>query len=253
MKFRLLIFILFVCKLGYAQSEKLEDYKIANINNVIKLFKQKNIDSITTIISFPLNREYPIPSIKNIKEFKPRFHEVFDEILVAKISNSKTKQWSEVGLRGIMLDNGTVWIDSYEGKIIAINYQSSIEKKLKIDLINKEKENLHISLKLFERPTYKIKTKNYLIRIDELSNYKYRYASWKISEKESSKPDLILNNGELEFQGSGGNHVIKFVNGNFNYKIYRNILGADDTPDIKLEFEKDGKIIFTEGGKLITK
>lgn len=253
MKFRLLILILFVFKLGYSQSEKLDEYKVANINNVIELFKQNNVDSISTIVSFPLNREYPIPSIKNAKEFKSRFHEVFDEILVEKIANSTTEQWSEMGWRGIMLENGTVWIDSYKGKIIAINYQSDFEKKLKNDLITKEKESLHTSLKLFESPTYKIKTRNYLIRIDELSNNKYRYASWKISEKESSKPDIILNNGEKEFHGSGGNHVISFANGNFTYKIYRNILGADDTPDITLEVEKDGRIILTEDGILVTK
>lgn len=64
-----------------------------------------------------------------------------------------------MGWRGIMLDNGTIWIDSDEGKIIAVNYQSDFEKKLRKELINKEKENVHVSLKTFESPTYKIKTK----------------------------------------------------------------------------------------------
>ena len=150
-----------------------------------------------------------------------------------------------------MLDNGVVWIDSYEGKITAVNYQSGFEKNLKKDLINKEKENVHISLKTFESPTYKIKTKKYLIRIDKLSNDKYRYASWKISEKESSKPDIILKNGELEFQGSGGNHVITFSNGNYIYKVYRNIIGEENSPDITLEVEKEGQIILTEDGTIM--
>jgi hypothetical protein len=251
MKFKLLFLILLVSKIGYSQSEKLDDYKIDNIKNVIALFKQKNIDKISNIISFPLRREYPIPSIKNKNEFRQRFSQVFDKTLVDKIVNSKIKQWSEVGWRGIMLDNGIVWIESYDGKITAVNYQSDFEKKLRIDLIAKEKENLHISLKTFKIPTYKIKTKNYLIRIDELSNYKYRYASWKINKIESSKPDIILNNGELEFQGSGGNHVITFSNGNYTYKVYRNIIGEDNSPDITFEVEKDGKIILTEDGTLI--
>ena len=118
-------------------------------------------------------------------------------------------------------------------------------------MINKEKENLHVSLKVFESPTYKIKTKNYLIRIDELTNYKYRYASWKISEKESSKPDIILNNGELKFDGSGGNHVITFVNGNYTYKVYRYCIGEENSPDITLDIEKNGQIILSEDGNLI--
>lgn len=251
MKFRLLVLILFVSKFSYAQSEKLDEYKLANINNVVTFFKQKNIDSISSIINFPLHREYPIPSIKNEKELRQRFNEVFDKVLIAKIANSKTKQWSEVGWRGIMLDNGIVWIDSDEGKIIAVTYQSTFEKQLKKDLIEKEKEALHISLKNFESPTYKIKTKNYLIRIDKLSDYKYRYASWKINEKESSKPDLILNNGALEFLGSGGNSVITFSKGNYTYKVYRNIMGEDNSPDITLEVEKDEQIILTQDGTLI--
>ena len=252
MKFKLIILIIFVFKVGYSQNEKLEDYKIANINNVIKLFKQKNIDSISTIINFPLNREYPIPSIKNANELKQRFFEVFDKSLIEKIANSKIEQWSEVGWRGIMFENGIVWIDSYEGEVIAVNYQSDFEKKLKIELIDKEKENLYKSLKNFETPTYKIKTKNYLIRIDKLSNYKYRYASWKIGEKESSKPDIILKDGQLEFVGSGGNHVITFSNGNYIYRVYRNIIGTNNSPDITLVVKKNGKIILTEDGTLIT-
>ena len=250
MKLKLLFLILLVSEIGYSQSEKLDDYKIDNIKNVIALFKQKNIDKISNIISFPLDREYPIPSIKYKKEFRQRFSQVFDKTLVGMIANSKIKQWSEVGWRGIMLDNGIVWIESYDGKISAINYQSAFEKKLKKDLIAKEKENLHISLKTFKNPTYKIKTKNYLIRIDKLSDYKYRYASWKTNKIESSKPDIILNNGELEFDGSGGNHVIAFSNGIYTYKVYRNIMGEDNSPDITFEVEKNGKIILTEDGTL---
>lgn len=253
MKFRLLLLISFVSQIYFSQSEKLNDDKIANIKNIITLFQQKNIQKISNFVNFPLRREYPIPEIKNREQFKQRFNEVFDKKLIDKIAHSKTEQWSEVGWRGIMLANGDVWIDSDEGKIIAVNHQSDFEKKLRKELINKEKENVHSSLKTFESPTYKIKTKKYLIRIDELENKKYRYASWKISKKESSKPDVILNNGELEFQGSGGNHVITFTNGNYVYKVYRNILGEENTPDITLEVEENEKTILHQDGTLILK
>lgn len=231
--------------------EQLEEYKIDSINHVIDLFKEKNIIKISNKINFPLYREYPIPPIKDREEFRQRFSEVFDKILIDKIANSKIDQWSEVGWRGIMLDNGVLWMANSDGTITAVNYQSDFEKKLLKDLIAKEKEDLHISLKTFERPTYKIKTKNYLIRIDELTNNKYRYTSWKISEKESSKPGMILDKGELEYQGSGGNHVFTFTNNNYTYRVYRNIMGKSDSPDITLKVEKNGKIILTEDGTLI--
>jgi hypothetical protein len=231
--------------------DNLDDYKIDSVKNVIVLFKEKNIDKISNKISFPLYREYPIPPIKDKEEFRQRFSEVFDKILIDKIANSKIEQWSEVGWRGIMLDNGVLWMANSDGIITAVNYQSDFEKKLRKELIVKDRENLQVSLKTFENLTYKIKTKKYLIRIDELINGKYRYASWKIGEKESSKPDIIIENGDWEFEGSGGNHVITFVNGNYTYKVYRNIIGEDNSPDITLDIEKDGQTVLTEDGTLI--
>lgn len=112
-------------------NEKLADDKIESINNVIELFKSNNFDKISDIISFPLERQYPIPSIKNKNEFNKRFSEVFDKILIDKITNLKIEQWSEVGWRGIMLDNGVLWMANSDGIITAVNYQSDFEKKLR--------------------------------------------------------------------------------------------------------------------------
>ncbi len=251
MKFKILTFVLLVFKLAFTQTEQLDDDKLSSIKSVISLFQQANIDSISNVINFPLHREYLLPTVKDEKEFKKRFNEIFDKTLIDKIANSKVEQWSEVGWRGIILDNGIVWIDSYDGNIIAVNYQSDYEKnKIKL-LIEQDRQKLHHSLKIFQSPRYKIKTKNYLIRIDKLSDYKYRYASWKNDKNESAKPDIILNNGEIEFLGSGGNHSITFSKGNITYIIYRNIMGEDDSPYITLEVKKNGKLILTEGGTLI--
>jgi len=234
------------------QEEKLKEDVIAGINNIIELFNNKDVDKISNIISYPLQREYPIPSIKNKEEFKLRFNEVFDQYLIDKIANSKIEQWSEVGWRGIMLDNGDLWITSSDGIITTVNYQSDIEKKLIIDLIEKDKANLHVSLKIFESPTYRIKTKTSLIRIDEVSENVYRFASWKKNEKESSKPDIIMSNGVVEYDGTGGNHYIIFEDGSTKYKVYRFIMGAEeDTPDVTVEIEKDGKTLLTEDGTLV--
>jgi hypothetical protein len=234
-----------------AENEKLNDHQINAINNVIALFQENDIDKISKIISFPLYRQYPIPPIKDKKEFTHRFSEVFDQILTDKIVNSKIEQWSEVGWRGIMLDQGDLWMANSDGIITAVNHQSAFEKKLRRDLISKEKENLYNSLKSFESPIHKIKTKSYLIRIDELGGNKYRYASWKTGEKETSKPDIILSNGELEFEGSGGNYIITFVQGSYTYKIYRNVLGEENSADVRLYIETEGKVTLTENGTLI--
>jgi len=233
------------------ETPRLEGPKADDIKNVIALFKTGDPDKIAGKINFPLTREYPIPPIRDKEEFERRFHEVFDQVLIEKIANSKIEQWSEVGWRGIMFENGILWMANSDGVITAVNYQSDFEKKLRKDLITKDKQNLHASLKTFENPVYKIKTKNYLIRIDQLSDSRYRYASWKITGKESSKPDITLDNGESEADGNGGNHVIIFSKDQYIYKIHRIVMGAEGSPEVTLEVEKEGKLILTEGGKLV--
>ena len=232
---------------------KIDDYKIDSIQRLITLFKEKNIDQIADKIVFPLKREYPIPSIKNKNEFKRRFTEVFDPTMIDKIANSQIHQWSDVGWRGIMFDNGLLWMANSDGMISAVNYQSAFEQKQIKDLLEQQKENLHVSLKTFESAVYSIKTDNYLIRIDKLSKDTYRFASWQKDRTEASKPDIILKNGQLEFQGSGGNHVITFVYGKNKYHINRTIIGDEDTADITFVVENNGQQIVNEEGQIIQK
>jgi hypothetical protein len=236
--------------------EKPEENKLTeeikkDIQHTIDLFKTKDIDKIADRISFPLDREYPIPSIKDKQEFRQRFNEVFDKFLIDKIASSKMEQWSEMGWRGIMLDGGIIWMSDSDGIITTVNHQSDLEKSLRKALIEKEKENLHSSLKIFESPVYKIRTKNRLIRIDELIDRKYRYASWRIGAKDSSKPDMILIDGELGFGGNGGNQVIIFTDSIATYTIYRNVIGEENTPAVLLEIQKNGKTILNEAGEII--
>jgi len=249
MKYRILILLMLIFNLSFAQNE-LDKNEIQSIQKLIKLFQTKNVDGISKIISYPLNREYPIPAVKNEADFKKRFNQIFDQKLIGIITKSKIEQWSEVGWKGIMLDRGDLWIET-DGTITALNYQSDFETKQRKDLIAKQKTKLHASLKSFLVPVYKFKTKNYLIRIDEQANNKYRYASWKIGSLESSKPDLILTDGEWDNDGTGGNHTITFKKGEFNYKIYRGIIGEKDAAEISLTVEQNGKIILQQDGRLL--
>lgn len=251
MKFSFLILTLLICRMGYAQDNTIDGQKKNRITSLTALFKQQNIHAIAARIQYPLRRENPIPNIKNDHDFVHRFNEVFDQTLIDRIANAKNEQWKEVGWRGIMLDNGTVWLDGDGDKITAINYQSTTEKNLLEKLIRKQKKYIHPSLKLFKRPVYTIKTPKYLIRIDELSNGMYRYACWKIGNKENTLPDMILNNGKLEFDGSGGNHMITFINRKYSYTIYRNLIAEAKTPDITLLVKKDNKNILSQGGFLL--
>ncbi|MCT7593875.1 hypothetical protein [Aliarcobacter butzleri] len=239
--FRILFLLIF--SFLFANSNELNPSQTENIQKIIKAFQENDIEYISNnVIKYPLKRQYPIPSIKNQEELKKRFSEVFDDKLIEEIKNSKIEDWSEMGWRGIMLNQGTLWLN-FDEIIIAINYQSDFEKRLREDLIRKEKEQLDSSLKEFIEPTYKIKTKNFLIRIDKIDDSKYRYSSWKIGKSESSKPDLVLLNGEIEYSGTIGYQYFTFKNRNYTYEI--------DIDATSLEVMKDNKTILLEKGELL--
>ena len=47
------------------------------------------------------------------------------------------------------------------------------------------------------------------------------------------------------------NHEFTFVNGIYTYKVRRNILGERDSPEVTVQVEKRGEIIFIVPGSLI--
>jgi hypothetical protein len=232
----------------FGQNSELKNEQIQSIQKLINTFKTKDKTKIAELISYPLRREYPLKDVKNKDDFIKRFDDIFDKDFLDKVAKSKINEWSEVGWRGVMFEDGTLWIDN-DGKIMTINYQSPKEKQLLVKAIHADKNQLPKSLQDFEKPSYLIFTKNYKIRIDEKADGVYRYAAWKI-KNQKSEPDIIIENGVWEFQGSGGNHTITFKNDGYTYIVSINIIGADDTPDATLEVLNQDKTILTQDGKI---
>lgn len=230
------------------QTSELKKEQIQAIQQLINNIKTKNKTKISDLIYYPLRREYPLKDVKDKNDFIQRFDEIFDKEFIDHIAKSKIEDWSEVGWRGIMLDNGTIWIDD-NGKIVTINYQSPKEKQLLITAIQTDKNELSKSLQNFEKPMYLIVTKSYKIRIDEKVEGNYRYTAWKIKNKKI-EPDLLIENGVLEFQGSGGNHTITFTNNNYTYIISIIEIGSIGDPDAILEVLKQEKTILKENGEI---
>ncbi|WP_300673636.1 hypothetical protein [Desulfoluna sp.] len=218
--------------------ELVKDFKAA--------FLKGDKREISTFFKFPLKREKPIRSIRTSEELTERFEEVFDQHLSDIINSSDIHEdWDAVGWRGIMLQNGVLWMD-YDGKIMAINYQSEIEKALQHRLINTERKNLHKSLTVFEQPVLDWQTKRFRVRIDEMDDHKYRYASWSKDKSPLTKPDLVLSDGAWVPDGSGGNHYYIFKNGTYTYKVYVYVLGTDTTQIGVLDVYKNDKKLLSE-------
>lgn len=218
---------------------------------VISAFKQRDKKAIAALIKYPLRRDTVIPPIQNEAELINRFDEVFDEILIEKIASSDpAKDWRGEGWRGISFSDGELWLDA-DGTIWTITYQTEKEAKLRKSLIEKQKLTLHKSIRVYEHPILEWKTKKFRIRIDylgeHLGKHQYRYASWGANKPTSDKPDLVLANGKIVFDGgSGGNHYFEFTNGKHTYRCDVCVLGRDDSPPGFLEVYKGDKLILSE-------
>ncbi|MBZ4035756.1 hypothetical protein K6T82_13330 [Flavobacterium sp. 17A] len=223
------------------------------ISKFILEVKNGDKEAISKRIKFPFKRNYPIPSVKDKADFVKRYNQIFDKVLIEKITKSDpAKDWSEVGWRGIMLNRGDMWIDT-DGRIISINNQSDEELKLKNELIAAQKKNVNASLSKFKEPVAILETSKFRIRIDDLGNNNFRYASWSIKKKMTDTPDLVIENGVFVADGTGGNHYYEFKKGNFKYECYFIVLGEKDSPPATLTVYQSGKEILSQNAKIVSR
>ncbi|WP_316634800.1 hypothetical protein [uncultured Flavobacterium sp.] len=242
------IFI-FCSQLTFSQDLKPEYQKF--VKSFIANVKANNREGVSKFISFPLKRDYPIPEVKNKADFIKRYDQIFDATLKNGIIKSNpAKDWEEVGWRGIMLYSGTLWIDT-NGKVIAVNYQSKFENDLKNKLVVAEKSKLHPSIAKFETPVCILETSKFRIRIDDLGNDNYRYASWSIKKPMSEEPDLVITNGKWVADGSGGNSHYDFKKEVYVYECYIIKMGEDGSPPAILTIYQGDKVILEQDAKIV--
>ncbi|MEQ3513993.1 hypothetical protein ABMY35_11710 [Pseudoalteromonas sp. BZB3] len=244
------ITLLFISLLLWSgASAAIEKDKDELVSSLIELFKSNDRKAIAQKVRFPLARKKPLSPIRNQLEFIERYDEIFDSNLIEFIvSSNPMTDWSEMGWRGIMFKSGTMWLD-IDGTIWSVNYESEIEKETRIKLINDQKNKLHPSLNQFEKPILEWQTDSSHIRIDDLGKYNYRYASWSIDKSTNEKPNLILTNGEIVFDGSGGNHYYVFKNGHYKYRCYVSVIGNSESPSGTIEVFKAGTLLLKKAVK----
>ncbi len=61
-------------------------------------------------------------------------------------------------------------------------------------------------------------------------NGHYRYASWAKGKALGDKPDLVLKNGTVRVEGTGGNYTYQFKSGLFRYECVVTALGERGVP-----------------------
>ncbi|MCH5346011.1 MAG: hypothetical protein J1E63_02810 [Muribaculaceae bacterium] len=94
---------------------------------------------------------------------------------------------------------------------------------------------LHPSIRDFSQIAMLFCTTNYRVRIDEMHNDTYRYASWKNGQSMNEQPDLIIYNGLY----NEDKKAIVFENNGYMYLV-------DGPDEAQLSVVKDGKTILHE-------
>ncbi|MBU5636270.1 hypothetical protein KOM00_05940 [Geomonas sp. Red69] len=218
----------------------------STVKKFIQVVASKDRKALANSVSYPLQRRVPLPNIDSPKQFLDAYDEILDENILKAISTSRASaDWSEMGGRGFMFQNGSLWLDE-DGRITAINYQTEKGKRKRADLIEADKKQLHGSLRDFKRPVLEWETAKYRIRIDQITDDKFRYAVWPVRKKTSEMPDLVLRNGTLIFDGSGGNHHYDFKSGDVLYRCFVWVIGDADTPPGEIEVYKGKKLVLNQ-------
>jgi hypothetical protein len=248
---KLIITLLFASNMFVLFGQEMDKENQMAVVRFINSIKSQNKDELLALISFPFEREYPIPEIKTKRAFLDRYNQVFDDSLTKMIVNSDpAKDWSTVGSQGIFFLDGAIELD-YEGNLLAVNYQTKFERDQREELIKIDKQNLYESINGYKQPVCVLETAKYRVRIDDMGNMNYRYVSWPLNCKMSDRPDLILENGEYVPEGSGGNHSFEFKKGEYVYECSIIVMGEDNSPPALLTIYKGDKLIFSQRAELV--
>lgn len=219
---------------------------------LLKVISSRDRSLIANEISYPLGRDYPLQPIQSKADFLKRFDEVFDASFFRELAGSNPKQdWEEMGWRGIMFKNGSLWLD-FDYKIIAVNHETLLTKRLLASAIQKQKDHLPALLRDFDQPILEWRTPKYLIRVD-LKGDDYRLAL--LDGKSPTRILCVLHHGDFHFEGTMGSFLIDWQSEGKTHRIYSDasgeegdgyylydsLISRDDWPDTPLETQEPSR------------
>ena len=194
-----------------------QDASLANDYLAAKKFQQalrkNDRQAVAALVRFPLQNVEPLASIKNAHEFIARWDESFDATNTAGLLKSDAEQY---GWRGIALLSGTVWFE--KGKIRTINSQTAAYKKALKAAIKQDSAKLYPTARFYDKVTFQCRTKKLTIRAQQHGD-DLRYFAWKAGVNLLTKPELELNRGKYDPQGTGGNYNLEFNTNGFTYSL----------------------------------
>lgn len=110
------------------------------VKKIVKAVADDDSVAFAALVSYPLQRPYPLNDINNAKEMETYYSVMVDDSLKQVLAQSKPENWNEYGWRGWSLHEGQyVWVDSL---LYDVPYVSKEERRERKRRCHRELESL---------------------------------------------------------------------------------------------------------------
>ena len=226
-----------------------------DVLNAVDKFKKvlatKNPQLIAQNVVYPYEIGRGVPSIKNEQEFAEKYEIILPKYLRQYLTDSPMKYW------GYNFPDDTVclyWCHNAkitpDGKIIHLKTTKKL-KQYCDEQIAAEKQIIHPSLKNYNYNVHTMETKDWLIRIDDMTGmYEppvdenptkyYRFAAWKQGKTISDEPDIVIERGLKSGRSRWENQKFTFSSPEYYCTLTEKSkrLRPTDTPEYSLHLYK---------------
>ncbi|RZA06780.1 MAG: hypothetical protein EOP11_09455 [Proteobacteria bacterium] len=193
-----------------------ESAEVKAIEKFLAFVQKGQKQEAAEMVRYPIRRKKPLSPIGNAQEFIARFDDFFNPTTLAAVEANKAdlmQSW-----RGTSIAGGSIYADG--GKIIAINLETEKQTAEAAKALAAEQKTVHSSVDKYEEISFACNTPAHWVRVQRtLGAERYRYVSWRPGEKMSAVPELVLENGDAEVQGSGGGIIYRFEDGKTTYEV----------------------------------
>lgn len=213
-----------------------------SVKILVRAVADGDSSAFASIVSYPLERPYPLRDIKDSVEMVKYYNVIVDDSLHHVLTTSSPDKWNEYGWRGWTVNNGEyLWIDE---NLYDIGYLSKEEIKERDRLIAEEIASLPTGMREGWTPVVCLKATDgkSFYRIDSHpgpgEGDMYRLSIYDLSTPLNGSPALILT-GYSETEGTANTTTYHFSDEQGEEALYEADITDSSTP--KLVFTLKGK------------
>lgn len=185
-----------------------------SVRHLVRAVADADSTTFASLVSYPLQRPYPLKDIADAKEMSAYYHKLVDDSLRNILITSGPGEWDRYGWRGWSVKNCEyLWVDSL---LYDMPYISAAEKAEIGILSRREIESLPPALRGDWQPVTAFRISNgKTARIDRLTgtdpavHRSLRLAIWPANASLKADPECIMP-GSLEYEGSAMSPVYSF-------------------------------------------